>query len=427
MKLITTTAAIALLAVSASAAAQQYGTQQYGNSAPRPQGPTQPAPTQSAPAATARPTVKPSAKAMKALVELQKAVDSNDVANIPAKIAAAQAVASTKEDRYLIGEMQLKAAIAAKDNAAMASAIDAVASSGYETPAQVAQLYMALGSTLYNQKQYEQAAAAFQKGSALDPANTDLLLNLGEARFAQGQPADAVNVFQRAIQTKVAAGQKPEEALYKRALTIAYNAKLPSAVEIGKEWVAAYPTPESWHNAIAVYRNTSRQDVEGTLDLLRLMQAAGALTTPADYALFAEATADQSNYNEAQAVIDQGIAAHVVDPSSSEFRELVTGLKGKPKATAADLEAAVKMSPSATNLLHIGDRFYGMGNFAKAAETYRQVLNKPGADRDVANLHLGMALARSGDKAGATAAFNAVSGPRAEIAKYWLVYVQQHA
>ncbi len=36
------------------------------------------------------------------------------------------------------------------------------------------------------------------------------------------------------------------------------------------------------------------------------------------------------------------------------------------------------------------------------------------------NLHLGMALARRGDKAGATAALNAVTGPRAEIAKYWL-------
>jgi hypothetical protein len=38
-----------------------------------------------------------------------------------------------------------------------------------------------------------------------------------------------------------------------------------------------------------------------------------------------------------------------------------------------------------------------------------------------------MALARAGDKAGATAAFNAVSGPRADIAKFWLAYLQQHA
>jgi hypothetical protein len=48
-------------------------------------------------------------------------------------------------------------------------------------------------------------------------------------------------------------------------------------------------------------------------------------------------------------------------------------------------------------------------------------------DVNVANLHLGMALARSGDKAGATAAFNAVTGQRADIAKYWLLYVNSHS
>ena len=45
----------------------------------------------------------------------------------------------------------------------------------------------------------------------------------------------------------------------------------------------------------------------------------------------------------------------------------------------------------------------------------------------VANLHIGMALARAGDKAGATAALNAVTGPRAEIAKFWLAYLNQKA
>lgn len=423
MKLMISTAALAILATSAPAIAQyspppppppriDTAVQQQQKDAPAP--------------APQKPGVKPSAKALKALIDLQKAVDTNDTASIPAKVAAAQAVASTKEDHYLIGQMQLKAALAAKDNAATASAIDAIAASGYQSGPEIAELYMALGSSLYNAKQFDQAAAAFQKGSALDPSNSGLLLNLAEARFAQGQAADAVGIFQRAIQAKSAAGQKAEEALYKRALSIAYTAKLPQAAELGRQWVAAYPSADSWRNAIAVYRNQTQQDVQGTLDLLRLMQATGAMTTPSDYALFIQATADQLNYNEAQAVLDAGIAAHVVDPSSAQFRQIADVLKVKAKATTADLEAAVKMSPNVQNLLRIGDRYYGMGNFSKAAEIYRQVMSRPGVDKDLANLHLGMALARSGDKAGATAALNAVGGTRAEIAKYWLVYVQQH-
>jgi len=370
-------------------------------------------------------SIQPSGKARKALIDLQKAVDANDVANIPAKLAAAQAVASTKEDRYLIGQMQLKSALKTNDSNAMRTAIDAIAASGYQSSAEVAKLYMALGGNLYNAKQYEPAATALERAAQLDPSNTEVLTNLGETRFAEGRAADAVAVFQRAIQAKLAAGQKPEEALYKRALSIAYNNKLPNSIEISREWVAAYPTTESWHNAVAILRNQSQQDEESTLDLLRLLQAAGALNTAGDYGLFAEAAADQSNFNEAQAVLDAGIAAHIVNPADPKFRDDIAGLKGKPKASAADLEAALKTSPSAINVLRIGDRFYGMGNYSRAAEVYRQAISK-GVDPNVGNLHLGMALARSGDKAGATAAFKAVTGARAEIAKFWLVYVQQH-
>ena len=78
-------------------------------------------------------------------------------------------------------------------------------------------------------------------------------------------------------------------------------------------------------------------------------------------------------------------------------------------------------------LLRIGDRYYAMGNYPKAVELYRMSMGKPGVDKDVANLHVGMALARAGDKAGASAALNSVVGDRAGIAKFWLAYVGQKA
>jgi tetratricopeptide (TPR) repeat protein len=418
---IMTRAVLALLAASAATPALA----QYGSAAP--------AQPQQAPSAGAQATpqpannIRPSNKALKALIELQTAVNANDTATIPAKLAAAQAVASTKEDRYLIAQLQLKAAVAAKDNAGMASAVDAIAASGVTDAGHVAQLYQALGSTNYEAKRFDQAAAAFERALTLNPNNTDLLINLGETRFAQGRKAEAITVFQRAIQARTAAGQKAEEALYKRALSIAYDAQLPNAAEMGRQWVAAYPSTQSWRDAIAVYRNMAKPDVEGTLDLLRLMQATGALSQPDDYNLFVTAAADQSNFNEAQAVVDAGIAAKQIDPSSAMFRDTIAALKAKPKATAADLAAASKTAMSGMALLRIGDRYYAMGEYQKAVELYRQAAGKPGVDKNVANLHIGMALARAGDKAGAMAALNAVSGDRAEIAKFWQLYVQKHA
>lgn len=417
MKLITTTALALVAAVVATPAAAQYGASAQQQ---------QPAPQPSAQAAPATVTIKPSGKALKAIVDLQDTVKKNDFANVPAKVAAAQAVASTKEDRYLIGKLQLDAALAAKDNSALAAAIDTIAGSGYLEAAKVAGLYMDLGGTYYNNKQYAQAQAAYQKALAADPRNVEAPALIGESLFAQGQKAEAAAAFQRAIQARVTAGQKPEENLLKRATIIAYDAGSPIAADLGRQWVTSYPSAESWRNSIAIYRNLNHPDVEGTLDLLRLMQATNSLTVAADYGLFARASAEQNNFNEAQAVLDAGIAAKVVNPADSEFRDLVSGLKAKQKATAADLAIATKTAANGMALLRIGDRYYAMGNYAKAAELYRMSMGKPGVDAAVANLHLGMALARSGDKAGATTALNAVSGPRADIAKFWLAYINQH-
>jgi tetratricopeptide (TPR) repeat protein len=423
MKFMISTAALALVAVSGAAAAQDYGSRGAPTQVPQPREEAQPEATQQQDPNA----IKPSKHAVKALIDLQNAVKAKDTANIPAKVAAAQAAAQTKEDRYLIARLQLSAAVEANDNAAAAAAVDAVAASGVLPQAEVAKLYKGIGGKFYNAKQYDKAVAAFNRAVALDPHDYESLDLIGESYLGAGQKAQAAAAYQHAIQLTTAAGQKPDEDLYKKAVQLAYDSHSPEAVTAAREWVAAYPSPNSWHNAVAIYRNLNHPDTEGTLDLLRLLQATNALSTSGDYALFTEASAEQQNFNEAQAVIDAGIAAHVVDPTTAQFRQTIAILKNKPKATAADLQAALKMSPTPTNVVRIGDRYYAMGDYTQAADIYRQVLAKPGADKDVANLHLGMALARAGDKAGATAALNAVTGSRADIAKLWLLYVQQHA
>jgi tetratricopeptide (TPR) repeat protein len=371
---------------------------------------------------------RPSKQALKPIVELQKAVTANDTANIPAKLAAAQAVASTKDDHYIIAQLRLKAAYAANDDSALASAIDAVAASGFVTnPVSISDLYVALGSKLYNGKKFDAAASAFERAMSLNPSNSRALINLAESRFSQGRKADAVGLFQKAIQLRLAAGQKPEEALYKRTIGIAYGDQMPVAIDVARQWIAAYPSPDSWRKGLALYQNLTKPDVEGALDVLRLMRATRSLSNAADFSLYATAAAEQLNYNEAQAVIDEGIASKKIDPTSVLFRDIVSGLKAKPKATEADLADATKNAQRGMLLLRIGDRYYGLGQYAKAAELYRVSMGKPDVDPNLANKHLGMALAQSGDKAGAAAAFNKVSGNLSEIAKYWLIYVQQQS
>ena len=74
--------------------------------------------------------IKISAAFAKAYQELVAAVDGNDTANIPAKVAAAHAAAQTGEERFLASQAQLKAAIAAGNYAEVATAIEGLISSG---------------------------------------------------------------------------------------------------------------------------------------------------------------------------------------------------------------------------------------------------------------------------------------------------------
>src|SRR3954468_21137996 len=99
MKLTTITLGVLLATVAVPAFAQM------GYGAPPPQAPQIPANQQQT--EEKAPAIKISPGAQHALVELKKAVDANDTASIPEKVEAAKAVAKTKEDKYIIGQLQL--------------------------------------------------------------------------------------------------------------------------------------------------------------------------------------------------------------------------------------------------------------------------------------------------------------------------------
>ena len=427
MKLITTTALALAMAVSATPAVAQYGggaptqmPQQQMQNNTRQQG------QETSPAAQKQqqPGIKPSSKALKALVELQDAVNKNDTANIPAKLAAAQAVAQTKEDRYLIARLQLKAAATAKNNAAIAQAIDAVAATNVLDATQLSDLYVGMGAAYYNDKQFPQAVASYQRALSISPQNNEAANMLGEALLASGQKNEAAAAYQRVLQARSAAGQKAEEALYKRAVAVAYEAESPAVLDLARQWVAAYPTQASWNDALAIYRNRNLGDAEATMDALRLKQALGYLSA-GEYGTLARAAADQLIFGEASAVLAEGVSSNKVNLSSPEFSDLAVGLKARAKLSAADLATAMKIAANGKALMRIGDNYAAMGDYSNAVQAYKLAMAKPDGDAALANLHIGMALARAGDKAGAAAALNAVTGPRAEIAKFWLTYLAQ--
>jgi tetratricopeptide (TPR) repeat protein len=412
--------ALASAAFAAATFATAPATAQYG-APPRPPQPIQTAPA----AAPAQSKLNISKRAIQALIELEKAVTANDVANIPARLAAAQAVAQTVDEKYFVAQQQLKAATASKDPAAIATAVEALLASGAVEPAQVLPLQLELGEIRYKAKQFPQAAAAFERVLSADPANTDALILLAETRHAQGQSGQAISLLQRALKAKQAGGGKADESWYKRAVGIAYEANPPAAMELSRQWVAAYPSPVSWRDALRIYRKVAKPDEQATLDTLRLARATGALEGDSDFHVYAYAATNGSSPGEARLVLDEAIKANQVDPNKPLFKDIVATLKANRSMTREalpELAKNAKAAPAARLAVRTADAYYGYGDYAQAAELYRAALTKTGADANRINLHLGMALARAGDKAGAAAALNAVTGPLSELAKYWLLY-----
>src|SRR6185369_993414 len=124
-------------------------------------------------------------------------------------------------------------------------------------------------------------------------------------------------------------GRKADEALYKRALSMAYGAKSPNAIDLGREWAAAYPTPDSWHNALAVYRNMGNPDPSSALDIMRLARATKSMEGTADYNIYAAETINAANFGEAKARLAEGRASAQIKASDRVIGDIQNALVGK--------------------------------------------------------------------------------------------------
>ena len=413
----------ALTAIPASA---QYGDRMPSVPPPMPRAPVQqPAQDEPAQPQSNQGGVKVSKGAYKAIQELQAAVDAKDAASIPAKVAAAQAVAKTDDDHYMVNLLALRGAAIGKDPAAIEQALARVVPTGKLPPATVASLYQDVGALYGQRKQYEQAAAAVERAITLEPTLQRTLL-LAEARNAQGRSADAVGLLQKAIGQAKSSGQKVEENWYKRSIAIAYAAKLPNTGDLTRDWLKSYPTSQNWRDALQVYRQTHKLDEPTSLDMYRLARAAKALRGESDYYNYAGALLLKGFPGEAKSVLEEGVAAKAFDKSKPEFSQMIVQAGNRVAADQASLPSSEKSAlaaAAAKEAIAVGDAYYGYGDYAKAATLYRAALGKAGADANLVNLKLGAALARSGDKAGAAAAFNAVTGARADVATFWQIYL----
>lgn len=366
-----------------------------------------------------------------ALVEAQKLDAAGDAAGALAQLRTAEAAGSLNAtDVFFISQMKLGLANKLKDNALLEEAIKASATSEFLPAAEKPKYLKNLAALALQRNDYNAATALYEQVSALVPTDVDVWTNLSVLYSRQKQFPQAIGALDKAVAASKAAGRQPDEALYRTRLKIAVDARLPAQIQTAStELVTAFPTPVNWRDVLLTFRDQAKLDDQGNLDVFRLMQSAGALNGERDYAEFTETLIGKGLPGEAKTVLTEGIAKGMLaagKPLVVDYNKSINLRLTADKASLPSLDKEARGSATGKSAFGLADAYFGYADYAKAAELYRLALAKGGVDANIANLRLGAALARGGDKAGATAAFGLVKGPpRETLATYWLIWVGQ--
>jgi tetratricopeptide (TPR) repeat protein len=366
-----------------------------------------------------------------ALKPVEVAVNANDWATAATALAAAQPAATSPDARYYVGRFQLQIGVGTNNSQLQSQGIDAMIASGGGDPTQAVSLYKNQGAIALQTKDYAKAEAAFSRWAQLAPNDIDAQMATGEVKFRQNKRQEALPLFERAIAARKAAGQAVPESWYLLALQSALDAKMaPQAETYSQALLSTYPTGKNWRNALLIYRQNNSLDQPTQMDLFRLMRATKSLERGDEWLGLAGELSRQRFYSEAKGVIDEGIAAGKIsrtDATAAAILKEASTRVASDRAALPGLEAGARSGANGSLALKLAEAYYGHNDYAKAADLYRLALQKGGVDANLVNSRLGIALAMGGRRAEAETAFKAVTGNRARLASYWMLWLAQRA
>ncbi len=351
-----------------------------------------------------------------------------------AAVSAAEAAATTPDDKFVAGQLRLQVGGATKNQAMQQKAVIAMLSSGSALAAADApKLNFYAGQFAYLANDFPRAIQYLTEADRLGyrPPEQDGYLLLAESNFKSNNVPLGLSFVDKAVAAKAAAGAKAPEAWFQRAASVAYKAKLNAeSAKWTRAQVRAYPSVDNWRSALVVYRDGATRDGNLNLDIFRLMRLTKSLAGERDYYEFASLATERGLPGEAKSIIDEGMATSAIPANSRALNELRGMASAKIAGDQASLAASERQAgASATGRVAsaTADAYLGYGQDAKAIALYKTALTKGGVDVDAVNTRMGIALLRSGDKAAARTAFSAVKGARADIAAFWLLWLDQAA
>jgi tetratricopeptide (TPR) repeat protein len=353
------------------------------------------------------------------------ALNAGDWATATSALPAATEAARGNDAKYLVGQIHLQIGVGTQNRALQSQGIDEMIASGGALPTEMRALYENQMEFAIAANDTAKAQRAMAELDRISPNDPNRFIRLAQIRVAAHDAAGAIGFYQQAIQAQQAASQPIPVEWRRQIAGLAYNNHLPDTMRYMREWLVAAPTPALWHDTLAIYGETNAATSGLKLDVYRLMRAAGAMNSERDFIELSQAANEVRAFGEVQAVLQDGLTRHIITQNTAFAQQrlaLTTRRVADDRGSLAEGRRAALAGNDAAAVLAMGDAYYGYGEYAPAAELYRAALQK-GSDAGTANIRLGAALAMAGQRAEAETAFRAVTGPRADLAQLWLLWL----
>jgi hypothetical protein len=367
----------------------------------------------------------------KTLQAAQNASKARKWAECLSNLRAADATAGkTAYDSFIINELTAFCALSSNDVATATRAYEANLSSPFAAD-KIAQRTRDLAKIYFNARDYKKTIEVGRDAIAKGYGDADTYLVVAQSYYQTNDFRNAREFVGNWIKDQEKRGQRPRENAIQIYVTSCMRLKDEACTAAGFEkLVTYYPNPAGWANLMQSLF-ASRNEA-AAFNAYRLATEVGAMHTGDDYTEMAQRAIEKGLPGEALTTLEAAFARKVFTDKRDIDRNtrLLTVAKERAATDRAglakqDRDAAAGKSADAD--LRVGQAYMSYGQFAPAVTAIKRGIAKGNAtDPAEAQLVLGIALLKSGNKAEAGRVLRGIKGDveLQRVAKLWSLRAQ---
>jgi hypothetical protein len=364
----------------------------------------------------------------------QAAIKASKWAECMTQLKLADAAAGkTAYDDFAVSELLGFCAIRTGDYSTAARALEQGLNSGLLAQDQMPSRVRALSQVNYQLKNYPKSIEFGNRAIKGGFADNDIYVLVAQAHYIQGDYKSTLRFVENWVEDQEKRGQTPKENALQLILSSCIKLDNTECTTRALErLVARYPKDEYWQNLMqAVLRSDVPDRV--MLNVYRLASDVNSMRRADDYIEMAQLSLEAGLPGEAQSMLELALSKKIISEQRDVDRSnrLLATAKTQAatdRATLAKQEKDAGVAKTGDAEVRLGQAYLSYGMNAQGLAAIQRGIAKGGLKNAAeAQLSLGIAQMRAGNKSDAIKAFRATSGDPtlARVGSLWALHAQQ--